>query len=343
MASGSRVRSAHKLLDWGHSMVDPALRAAVERLPPQTRRIAGYHMGWFDAHGEPAVNAGGKALRPTLCLLTAAGFAAGPHVALPAAVAVELVHGFSLLHDDVMDGDMRRRHQPAAWTVFGVSPAILVGDAMLTAAFDVLACSDHERALSGLRALSAAVIDLVDGQSLDLQFEQRDDVTLAECQRMAAAKTAALLGCACALGALFAGAPAPQVKQLRAFGEQLGVAFQLIDDMLGIWGDPQITGKPVYSDLASRKNSLPVVAALRSGTRAGAELAHLYGRGDALSAVELSHAAVLVERAGARAWSKAQATKQLARAVEHLQAAALAQPSAGELVELARLVTSRDS
>lgn len=343
MASVSHARSAHEILAWGRSLADPALRAAVARLPPTTRRIAGYHMGWCDAHGDPAENAGGKALRPTLCLLAASGCAAGPRAALPAAVAVEFVHAFSLLHDDVMDGDTRRRHRPTAWTVFGAGHAILAGDALLSAAFGELADSDNELAIGGARALSAAVAELVDGQSLDLHFEQRDDVTLAECRRMAMAKTGTLLGCACALGARFAGAQPTQAKQLRAFGERLGLAFQLVDDLLGIWGDPQVTGKPVHSDLVSRKKSLPVVAALRSDTPAGAQLARLYGRRDALSEAELAQAATLIERAGARAWSRAQAAEQLARALDHLDAAGLAEPAAGELGELAHLVTSRDS
>ena len=237
----------------------------------------------------------------------------------------------------------RPRSRPAPNTVQAAGHAILAGDALLSAAFGELADSDDERATSGGRALSAAVHELVDGRSLDLHFEQRDDVTLAECRRMATAKTGALLGCACALGALFAGAQPPQVKQLRAFGERLGLAFQLVDDLLGIWGDPQITGKPVHSDLTSRKKSLPVVAALRSDTPAGAQFARLYGRSDELSKAELADAAALIERAGARVWAEAQATDQLARALEHLHAAALAEPAASELVELAHLVTSRDS
>jgi geranylgeranyl diphosphate synthase type I len=343
MATPSRVRTSHEVLSWGRDIVEPALRAAVDRLPPATRRIAGYHIGWWDACGEPTEGISGKALRPALCLLTASAIGADPTAALPAAVAIELVHNFSLLHDDIMDGDVRRRHRPTAWTVFGLGPAILAGDALLTAAFDTLAASGDACARSSVRALSATVLELVDGQCLDLEFETRDDVHLAECTKMANAKTGALLGCACTLGALFAGASAVQVEHVREFGERLGFAFQLVDDILGIWGDPAVTGKTVYSDLCSRKKSLPVVAALRSDTAAGTELAQLYRHSEPLSEPELAHAAMLIERSGARTWTEANADDQLAQALEHLQCAGLTAPAIGELTALAHLVTTRDS
>jgi geranylgeranyl diphosphate synthase type I len=343
MTALSQVRTSHEVLSWGRDIVDPALRVGVGRLPPAARRIAGYHIGWWDAEGEPIEGVSGKAIRPALCLLTASAIGADPAEALPAAVAIEFVHNFSLLHDDVMDGDVRRRHRPAAWTVFGLGPAILAGDALLTAAFDSLAAGGHERARSSVRELSATVLDLVDGQSLDLEFETRDDVRMAECARMASAKTGALLGCACALGARFAGAPTAVIEHVRAFGERLGFAFQLVDDILGIWGDPAVTGKAVYSDLSSRKKSFPVVAALCSDTAAGTELAQLYGGSEPLSESKLAHAATLIERAGARSWAEAEADDQLALAFDHLGRAGLSGPAVGELTALAHLVTARDN
>ena len=324
-------------------MLAPALCAAVDGLPPATQRTAGYHLGWREADGQPSGGGGGKALRPTLCMLTAAGTGADPAAALPAAVAVELVHNFSLLHDDIMDGDVRRRHRPTAWTVFGLGPAILAGDALLTAAFETLTASGHAHAESGVRALSATVLALVDGQSLDLEFEGRFHVDLEECRRMTENKTGALLGCACTLGALFGDARPAQVEHVRVFGERLGMAFQIIDDILGIWGDPEVTGKPVYSDLSNRKKSLPVVAALRSDTAAGTELARLYQRSEPLSQRELADAAGLIERSGARRWSEAQADEQLAGALEALHCAELGGCAVNELAALAQLVTTRDS
>jgi geranylgeranyl diphosphate synthase, type I len=335
-------RSVQAVLGWSRDLVGPALRAAIDRLPASMRRIAGYHFGWWDEHGRPTAADGGKMIRPTLVLLAAEAVGGAFAAAMPAAVAVELAHNFSLLHDDVIDGDATRRHRPTVWTVFGLGAAILAGDALLTLAFDVLAASGHVAAAEGIVMLSAAVQDLNDGQSADLAFEQRDDVDLPEALRMATAKTGALLGCACALGAVFGGRSPEQVSHLRGFGEQLGLAFQHVDDLLGIWGDPSVTGKLVYSDLRNRKKSLPVVAALTSGTQAGRELAALYHRDQPLSDADLARAAQLIDLAGGRAWSQAQADDLLAQALRHLHLAGPAPRAAAELSALARLATRRD-
>ncbi|MET0134755.1 MAG: polyprenyl synthetase family protein, partial [Kibdelosporangium sp.] len=262
--------------------------------------------------------------------------------ALPGAVAVELVHNFSLLHDDVMDGDTTRRHRPTAWTVFGRSAAILAGNSLLTLAFEVLAASGHPDAQDGMRIVSAAVQALVDGQSVDTEFEERSDVGLAECLSMARRKTAALLAGACAVGGLFGGGRPAQIEDLRGFGDELGLAFQLVDDLLGIWGDPVVTGKPVYSDLHNRKKSLPVVMALTSNTAAGRELHELYCSEQPLAGPDVERAAMLIETAGGRAWAQSQADERLARAISRLRSAGPDARAVSELAGLARLATRRD-
>jgi geranylgeranyl diphosphate synthase type I len=339
-------RPAREVLAWSRMVVEPALRAAVHRLPASMLRIAGYHFGWWNQAGQQYHAAestnGGKAIRPALALLSAQAVGGVPAAAVPAAVAVELVHNFSLLHDDVMDGDVTRRHRPTAWSVFGLNAAILAGDALLTLALDVLAASGHPVATDGIRMLSATVQNLVAGQNADLAFEQRTEIALADCLWMAERKTGALMGCACAVGACFGGGSPEQVAALRGFGQHLGLAFQHVDDLLGIWGDPAVTGKSVYSDLRSRKKSLPVVAALTSDTPAGDELAALYHRDAALSETDLVHAADLIAIAGGRAWNQTQIDDLLARAMRELQAARPAQQAAGELGALARLATHRD-
>jgi geranylgeranyl diphosphate synthase type I len=339
-------RSAHDMLAWSRTTVEPALRAAIDTLPSAMMRIAGYHFGWWNEHGQPdkvpEKATGGKAIRPTLALLSAHAVGGVPTAATPAAVAVELVHNFSLLHDDVMDGDLTRRHRPTAWSVFGVNAAILAGDALLTLALGVLATSGHPAATDATRTLSAAVQELLDGQSADLDFEQRTEVELGECLRMAEKKTGALMGCACAVGALFGDGNVEQVERLRRFGMHLGLAFQHVDDLLGIWGDPAVTGKSVYSDLRSRKKSLPVVAALTSDTSAGRELAALYHRDQALSGTDLVHAAELIDIAGGRAWSQTQVDNLLAQAMRQLPPVGPTAEAITELGALARLATHRD-
>ncbi|MGH3742366.1 MAG: polyprenyl synthetase family protein, partial [Micromonosporaceae bacterium] len=219
---------------------------------------------------------------------------------------------------------------------------ILAGDALLTLAFDVLAASGHPATTDATRMLSAAVQDLIDGQSADLDFEQRAQVELAECVRMAERKTGALIECACAVGAAFGGGSPEQVQYLRGFGARLGLAFQHVDDLLGIWGDPDVTGKPRHSDLRSRKKSLPVVSALTSGTPAGHELAALYHRDAPLSGPDVAYAAELIDTAGGRSWSRAQADGLLAQALGHLRSAGPTARTAAELHALADLITRRD-
>lgn len=334
-------RSTAEVLAFSRSRVEPALRAAVDALPGPVRQVAGYHFGWWDEHGHPARSDGGKALRPALVLLAAEAVGADPGTAVPAAVAVELVHNFSLLHDDVMDGDVTRRHRPTAWRVFGQAAAILAGDGLLTGALDVVTASGHPSAQHAARMLIGAVQDLVAGQSADMGFEIRSDVELPECIDMARAKTGALLATACALGALYGGGRPDQVERFRAFGDRLGLAFQHVDDLIGIWGDPSVTGKPVYSDLYSRKKSLPVVAALTSDTAAGRELSALYHGGQPLTEGEVSRMAELIDAAGGRAWSRAQSDVLLREALEHLASATPAPGAAADLDALAALIVGR--
>ncbi|MGW3463615.1 family 2 encapsulin nanocompartment cargo protein polyprenyl transferase, partial [Streptomyces olivaceoviridis] len=312
-------------LERARVLVDPELRAAVESLPGSMRRIASYHFGWQHADGTPAAGNAGKAIRPALVLAAAAalGGPAARAAAVPAAAAVELVHNFTLLHDDVMDRDATRRHRPTAWTVFGDADAILAGDALQALALRLLAEAPHPASVPAAARLAACVVELCEGQHADTDLERcaPDAVTLDEVLAMAEAKTGALLGCACALGALYAGAGEEEVAALDGFGRQAGLAFQLIDDVIGIWGDPRHTGKPAGADLAARKKSLPVVAALTSGTPAAAELAALYGtpyREEEAEAGEIARTALAVERAGGRDWAQAEAADRMARAMQEL-------------------------
>ena len=332
--------------------VSPAMAAAVDRLSPDIREVAAYHLG---LPGRPnqvggagnasqpngAPGGAGKALRPALALLSARAADAAPERAVPAAVAVELVHNFSLLHDDIMDGDTERRHRPTAWTVYGVGMAILAGDALLALAQDLLLEGQPPESVWASRCLSAAIQRLIAGQGADLAFERRGDVTVAECLDMAGDKTAALMACACSIGAVYVGGPAGMAKSLAGFGAYAGLAFQLTDDLLGIWGAPEVTGKPVRSDLRARKKSLPVVAAITSGTQAGVELAELLARPDPLSEDELLHAAGLVEAGGGKEWAQAKADSALASAVGHLAETDMPHEVRAEFEAIAEFVTAR--
>ncbi|CAL9426926.1 (2E,6E)-farnesyl diphosphate synthase [Streptomyces sp. enrichment culture] len=338
---------AETLLHRAREVVDPELRAAIATLPESMRRVALYHFGWEHADGTPAAGNAGKAIRPALVLAAAAalGGPAARSAAVRAAAAVELVHNFTLLHDDVMDRDATRRHRPTAWTVFGDVDAILAGDALQALALRLLAEDPHPASAAAAARLAQCVLELCAGQHADTAMERRapGEVTLDEVLAMAEAKTGALLGCACALGALYAGAEVREVDALDAFGRQAGLAFQLIDDVIGIWGDPHRTGKPAGADLAARKKSLPVVAALTSGTPAAAELAELYGADGAGEETYLERTALAVERAGGRDWAQAQASDRMARAMQELARAVPDPEAAGGLLALAEFVTRRST
>ncbi|MEV0976006.1 family 2 encapsulin nanocompartment cargo protein polyprenyl transferase [Streptomyces sp. NPDC049915] len=344
-AGPADTAEAAALLEQTRALVDPELRAAIGSLPGPVRRVARYHFGWEQPDGSPAAGPAGKALRPALVLAAADALGGTParDSAVRAAAAVELVHNFTLLHDDVMDRDVTRRHKPTAWAVFGDADAILAGDALQALALKLLAEDPHPASAAAAARLAACVVELCAGQHTDTALERRSpgDVDLDEVLAMAEAKTGALLGCACAVGALYAGAAAEDVDALDAFGREAGLAFQLIDDVIGIWGDPGRTGKPAGADLTARKKSLPVVAALVSGTTAAVRLAELYGAPFEPDDVECT--VLAVERAGGRDWAQEEAADRMSRAVCALARAVPEPERAGGLLSLAEFVTRRSA
>jgi geranylgeranyl diphosphate synthase type I len=225
------TRTVSEILAEVRGLTHAAHRAAVNRLPRALRHIAGYHAGWWEADGTPREDSwgGGKAIRPALTLACAT-VVGGPEAvpdAVPAAVAVELVHDFSLLHDDVMDRDTTRRGRPAAWTVFGADQALLAGTALLTVAVGQV--TGHAQTV-----LCDTVLEMCDGQSMDLQ--PTADHGLARRLVVAERKTGALFGAACELGAVAANSP--RAAWCRAFGRNLGTAFQIADDLADGWPGP---------------------------------------------------------------------------------------------------------
>jgi geranylgeranyl diphosphate synthase type I len=319
------------------------MAAAVRRLAPEVRPVVEHHLGWLDDTGAPVPDGkgGGKAMRATLALLSAEAVGSPPDVALPGAVAVELVHNFSLLHDDVMDGDRERRHRPAAWARFGVGPAICAGDALLALAHEVLVERPGDERRRAALALAKATGAMIAGQGQDLAFERRLDTSVAQYMSMAAAKTGALLGCAASIGAVLAGAGPGPVAALTRFGCRLGLAFQMVDDLLGVWGRPDVTGKPVGSDIKAARASFPILVALGSGSREAEELRGVLadGVGDDGS---VAGATALIESCGGRQVTEDQAVRQLAGALECLDAVAVPEPVRARLVELARFVGERE-
>jgi geranylgeranyl diphosphate synthase type I len=235
-----------------------------------------------------------------------------PVQALPAAAAIELLHNFSLIHDDIEDGDETRRHRPTLWKVWGVPQAVNVGDGMFALAYAAmqrltLRGAAAETTLKALGLFTQTCLALTEGQHLDMNFERRLDVSVDEYIRMIEGKTAALVGASVAIGALIGGASPEQITALQNFGQSIGLAFQIQDDILGIWGDPEVTGKAVGNDLQRRKQSLPILYALshpRVGEQFGALLAADYER------PPLARALTLLDQAQAREFAEAQMRRQ---------------------------------
>jgi geranylgeranyl diphosphate synthase type I len=238
--------------------IQSGLSEVMATLPREVLDPALYHLGLLPG-ARP-----GKALRPTLTLLIGEALGAEEDAALPLAVAVQLVHDFSLLHDDIVDGDRTRRGQPALWVRDGMPSALNTGDALLTAAFCVISAADlpPHTSTRAVAQLGAATLEMVGGQQADITATGAVPASLPQYLAMVERKTGALMGAASALGAIAAGAADPTVAACERFGRTLGVAFQLRDDVLGVFGDSAETGKPVGNDLLRGKQGLPMVLAL---------------------------------------------------------------------------------
>ncbi|GAA3860456.1 polyprenyl synthetase family protein [Streptomyces sedi] len=344
-----RPHAVAELLERSRELTTPALRAAVARLAPPMDTVGAYHFGWIDAEGRPADGDSGKAVRPALALLSAEAAGAAPEVGVPGAVAVELVHNFSLLHDDLMDGDEQRRHRDTVWKVHGPAQAILVGDALFALAGEIILDGDDSIAARGARRLASASRRLIDGQAQDIAFEHRERVSVDECLTMEGNKTGALLAFAASIGAVLGGADDPLADALDTYGRHLGLAFQAVDDLLGIWGDPRSTGKLTWSDLRQRKKSLPVVAAMAAEGPAAARLTALL-TADAKKSreefedfdeEEFAARAALIEEAGGRQWTADEARRQYETAIGALDAVPLPLDTRERLTALADFVVVR--
>lgn len=317
------------------------LGVPLDGLAPLYHMMA-YHLGWLDEHFCPVQGSTGKRIRPLLCLLACEAAGGDWHRALPAAAAVELVHNFSLIHDDIEDNSATRRGRPTVWALWGLAQGINVGDAMYTLAYQALARLQEAGAapslhLAAVDIVNKACLELCHGQYLDLAYEGNLEITEEAYLQMIGGKTAALIAASTQLGALLAEA-GEHAERYRLFGWYLGLAFQMVDDILGIWGDPATTGKSAADDIRNRKITLPILFALRS--EIGMELATLYCQ-EHLSDMDIPYAVALLDRAGARDYVQGRAAFYEAQALAALAAAEPREPAATALRDLAVSLTSR--
>ena len=244
-----------------------------------------YHLGWSDRDGNPSPTPAsqGKALRPTLCMFACDALHGEPRLAAPAAASLELIHNFSLVHDDIQDRGYERRHQPTVWAVWGTSGALVGGDAMQSLGdFTSTNFEDSVPASTAIRVsglLTESYLEMIEGQCRDLQFEQRETIGADEYLDMIALKTGALIRSSMVIGATVATQDGPTIDGIARFGRAIGRLFQIRDDYLGIWGDDAITGKSTDSDIVQRKKSYPIVFAFQQAKGANRkELLRLYSQ-----------------------------------------------------------------
>lgn len=229
-------------------------------------KIFRYHLGLDDPTEKQ-----GKRLRAILTLLCCEGTGTEWRTALPAAAAIELIHNFSLIHDDIEDNGAIRRGKTAVWKHWGLAKGLNAGDAMFALAFQSLGqLRDNVRneiTLDAFELLGETCLKLTNGQHMDIDFESRDSVELVEYLEMISGKTAALFSCCTRMGALIGGLDHGEQTKFSQYGQSLGMAFQIYDDWLGVWGNPILTGKTATGDIIERKKTMPIILGLKKSPR----------------------------------------------------------------------------
>ncbi|MBI4306267.1 MAG: polyprenyl synthetase family protein [Chloroflexi bacterium] len=314
-----------------------------------------YYLGWVDTDGNFDPQPAGKAVRPTLCMLACEAAGGNPLDAVPAAVSLEFVHNFSLVHDDIEDGDRLRRHRLTVWAVWGIPVAIESGNAFLCVA-DLTVSKLVERgvprdvALYVGHTIAEHYLAMVEGQYLDISFENRLEVTIEEYLAMIRRKTGALLECSVFAGALVGAARKNDgrvTEALRHIGKALGYVFQIRDDVLGVWGGPE-TGKPVGADITRKKKSLPAVHALSTASGAARQELHSIYAKDRIEGSDLERVLEIMSDLKTRQYCDVLAREHWQTAKSVLQSSALSkEPLANhtlrDFMELGEFLLARES
>jgi geranylgeranyl diphosphate synthase type I len=279
------------------------LRSSLEGRNVTPYTLMRYHLGWEDRQGRPIEGRSGKLLRPALCLLCCEAVRGDARRALPAASALELLHNFSLIHDDIEDNSPTRRNRPTLWSLWGVPQAINTGDAMYSLAYQAMASvrQDHspETTLEAMEIFEVTTLELTKGQFMDISFEDRDLVTVEEYEQMITGKTAALIGASVEIGAVLANVGEETRQAYRDFGANLGLAFQVQDDYLGIWGDEELTGKSTATDIQEKKKTLPILYGLNQID----SFRQVWSQ-ESISEADVERMAKILEAGGARSYTR---------------------------------------
>ena len=302
-----------------------------------------YHVGWLDGDLQPISGRAGKRVRPLLCMLSCESAGGDWIQSVPAAVGVELLHNFSLVHDDIEDHSDTRRGRPTVWRLWGLPQALNAGDglfALAHLAFMRLPESGVpvDIAFAALHSFDQTCLALTHGQHLDMQFEERLDVTTDEYMTMITGKTATLIAASTYLGALLARVDETVAAHYGEFGRHLGLTFQVRDDILGIWGDKDITGKSTSSDIETRKKTLPVVFGLERSEK----LREMYAQ-DAVHPEDVAGVIEILDQLGARQIAEGVAAENHQKAMDAFEKSGASGEAGQALKTLAEQLLTRAS
>ena len=307
-------------------ILDASLREAVSEKLSYTATPIEYHMGWSSSSGKSIKSTEGKRLRPALMLFACMSLGGKIESVLPPAIAIELVHNFSLIHDDIEDRDTQRHNRPTVWSVWGEPKAIHLGSILYDLAFLQMKNAPHvppERLLYASSRLSESSFEMMKGQYLDISFEGRAQVSTKEYIEMIAFKTASLISCAMDIGVFIGTGNRKLAASIAIIGRQIGQLFQIRDDILGIWGDVQSTGKPVGADIRRKKKSFPIVCAMEVANKPSTvELNYIFSK-PLLDDRDVEKVLVTLDKANVKSHSEATTQQIASRILKEVERAKL--------------------
>ena len=327
--------------------ISRSLRDSLSQQHSDVYDMLRYYMGWVDENGRPHEAMEGKALRPTLCLFACEAVGGALEMAMPSAVALEFIHNFSLIHDDIQDRDEIRHNRKTLWAVWGDPKALVAGNVLRVVADECLhqlldSGLDYDRALAAGMLLTEAYLEMIEGQYLDLQFEGRHDISMSDYLNMISRKTGALIRCSLNLGAVVGAQEQGVGDAFKESGRAMGYVFQIIDDVLGVWGDEETTGKPVGADIRRKKNSYPVVYTMgRANDKDQKMLNEIYEK-DELDDSDVDSVLAVMDRLDVKNQAQQEAEKYANVALESLAPVELSREARQEVEDLAHFLLVRD-
>ena len=327
--------------------ISRSLRDSLSQQHSDVYDMLRYYMGWVDENGRPHEAMEGKALRPTLCLFACEAVGGALEMAMPSAVALEFIHNFSLIHDDIQDRDEIRHNRKTLWAVWGDPKALVAGNVLRVVADECLhqlldSGLDYDRALAAGMLLTEAYLEMIEGQYLDLQFEGRHDISMSDYLNMISCKTGALIRCSLNLGAVVGAQEQGVGDAFKESGRAMGYVFQIIDDVLGVWGDEETTGKPVGADIRRKKNSYPVVYTMgRANDKDQKMLNEIYEK-DELDDSDVDSVLAVMDRLDVKNQAQQEAEKYANVALESLAPVELSREARQEVEDLAHFLLVRD-